>query len=108
MGFKFPGKFNGISVTRGWVGVTFPGKKRYITLEWPLNSPCHFGKGGRAEDSMHASSVLQANPNIFYRVISLRPPCIMAMAPITAAPSAKQLYKICDMFLGEKKTTTTA
>ena len=24
------------SVTRGWVGVQFPGKKRYVTLEWPL------------------------------------------------------------------------
>ena len=23
------------SVTRGWVGVKFPGKKRYVTLEWP-------------------------------------------------------------------------
>ena len=40
----FPGKkryegvrFNIISVTRRWVGVQFPGKKRYITLEWPLN-----------------------------------------------------------------------
>ena len=28
-------RFN-ISVTRGWVGVQFPGKKHYITLEWPL------------------------------------------------------------------------
>ena len=28
--------FNIISVTRGWVGVEFPGKKRYVTLEWPL------------------------------------------------------------------------
>ena len=28
---------NVISVTRGWVGVQFPGKKRYVTLEWPLN-----------------------------------------------------------------------
>ena len=27
--------FNVISVTRGWVGVQFPGKKRYVTLEWP-------------------------------------------------------------------------
>ena len=26
---------NVISVTRGWVGVNFPGKKRYVTLEWP-------------------------------------------------------------------------
>ena len=25
-----------ISVTRGWVGVKFPGKKHYVTLEWPL------------------------------------------------------------------------
>ena len=24
------------SVTRGWVGVEFPGKKHYVTLEWPL------------------------------------------------------------------------
>ena len=30
-------RFNFISVTRGWVGVQFPGKKRYITLELPLN-----------------------------------------------------------------------
>ena len=28
--------FNVIIVTRGWVGVQFPGKKRYVTLEWPL------------------------------------------------------------------------
>ena len=28
--------FNVISVTRGWVGVQFPEKKRYVTLEWPL------------------------------------------------------------------------
>ena len=40
---SFPGKnrcedvrFNVISVTRGWVGVKFPGKKRYVPLEWPL------------------------------------------------------------------------
>ena len=26
-------KFNVISVTRGWVGVQFPEKKRYLTLE---------------------------------------------------------------------------
>ena len=42
-GFSFPAKkcyegvwFNIISVTRGWMGVKFPGKKFYITLEWPL------------------------------------------------------------------------
>ena len=29
---------NVISVTRGWVGVKFPGKKRYVTHEWPLHS----------------------------------------------------------------------
>ena len=29
-------RFNVISVTRGWVGVQFPGKKRYVRLEWPL------------------------------------------------------------------------
>ena len=41
---KFPGKkryegvpFNAISVTRGWVSVKCSGKKRYITLEWPLH-----------------------------------------------------------------------
>ena len=28
-------RFNVISVTRGWVGLIFPGKKRYVTLEWP-------------------------------------------------------------------------
>ena len=31
-------RFNVISVTRGWVGVQFPEKKRYVTLEWPLRS----------------------------------------------------------------------
>ena len=42
VGLSFPGKkryegvqFNVISVTKGWVGVKFPGKKHYITLEWP-------------------------------------------------------------------------
>ena len=41
-GVKFPGKkrhegvrFNVISVTRWWVGVNFPEKKCYVTLEWP-------------------------------------------------------------------------
>ena len=29
-------RFNVISVTRGWVGVQFPEKKHYVTLEWPL------------------------------------------------------------------------
>ena len=28
-------KFNIISVTRGLVGVQYPGKKRYVTLECP-------------------------------------------------------------------------
>ena len=28
-------RFNVICVTRGWVGVQFPEKKRYVTLEWP-------------------------------------------------------------------------
>ena len=44
-GVKFSGnkryegvRFNVISVTRGWVGVQFPGKKRYVTLEWPLTA----------------------------------------------------------------------
>ena len=42
-GVRFSGKkryegvrFNVISVTRGWVWVQFPEKKRYVTLEWPL------------------------------------------------------------------------
>ena len=42
-GVSFQGKkgyegvrFNVISVTRRWVGVKFPGKKHYVTLEWPL------------------------------------------------------------------------
>ena len=29
-------RLNVISVTRRWVGVQFPEKKRYVTLEWPL------------------------------------------------------------------------
>ena len=31
-------RFNVISVMRGCVGVQFPRKKRYVTLEWPLVS----------------------------------------------------------------------
>ena len=27
-------RFNVISITRGWVGVKFPRKKCYVTLEW--------------------------------------------------------------------------
>ena len=42
VGVNFPGKkrYEGVrfNVTRGWVGVKFPGKKRYVTLEWPLTS----------------------------------------------------------------------
>ena len=34
-------RFNVISVTRGWVGFKFPGKKRYVTLEWPLGPGLH-------------------------------------------------------------------
>ena len=40
-GVSFPGKkhyegvrFNVISITRGWMGVKFPGKRCYVTLEW--------------------------------------------------------------------------
>ena len=29
-------RFNVISVTRAWLGVQYPGKKGYVTLEWPL------------------------------------------------------------------------
>ena len=43
MGVSFPGKkryegarFNVISVTRGWVGVKYPGKKHCVTIERPL------------------------------------------------------------------------
>ena len=32
-------RFNVISITRGWVGVQFPGKKCYVKLEWPLIKP---------------------------------------------------------------------
>ena len=28
-------RFNVISFTKGWVEVKFPGKKHYVTLEWP-------------------------------------------------------------------------
>ena len=28
-------RFNVISIMRGSVGVQFPGKKRYVTREWP-------------------------------------------------------------------------
>ena len=31
-------RFNIISVTRGWVGFEFTGKKSYVTLEWPLTA----------------------------------------------------------------------
>ena len=34
-------RFNVISFKRGWVGVQFPGKKRYVTLEWPLSLMPH-------------------------------------------------------------------
>ena len=44
---RFPGKkpyegvpFNVIGVSRGWVGVNFPGKKCYVTIEWPINKCC--------------------------------------------------------------------
>ena len=30
-------RFDVIRVTRRWVGVQFPEKKRYVTLEWPQN-----------------------------------------------------------------------
>ena len=30
-------RFNVIGITRGWVGVQFPEKKRCVTVEWPLS-----------------------------------------------------------------------
>ena len=44
-GLTFPGKkrhcedvwFNVITIMRGCVGVKFPGKKCYVTLEWPVS-----------------------------------------------------------------------
>ena len=36
-------RFNIISVTRGCVGVQFPGKKRYVALEWPLIAMLSYG-----------------------------------------------------------------
>ena len=45
------------SVTRGWGGVRFSGKKRYVTLEWPLSGVASFvldnGRGvtGAARDA---------------------------------------------------------
>ena len=33
-------RFNVISVSRGWVGVEFPEKNRYVTLQWPLRFTC--------------------------------------------------------------------
>ena len=30
-------RFNVISVTTGWLVVEFPEKKRYVTLEWPVD-----------------------------------------------------------------------
>ena len=29
-------RFSVISVTKGWVGVKFQGKKRFVSLNWPL------------------------------------------------------------------------
>ena len=31
-------RFNVISITKGWVVVKFPGKKCYVTFEWPPRS----------------------------------------------------------------------
>ena len=42
-------RFNIISVTRGWVGVKFPGKKRYVTLEWPPQAGDIAGVRGNAD-----------------------------------------------------------
>ena len=33
-------QFNVISVTRGWAGINFPGKKHYVTLEWGHTDNC--------------------------------------------------------------------
>ena len=29
-------RFNVITIARGWVGVEFPEKNRYVTLDWPI------------------------------------------------------------------------
>ena len=54
-------RFNVISVTRGWVGVQIPGKKRYVTLEWPLSSSC-------MSTNNHALSQHRPNPVNFVSI----------------------------------------
>ena len=41
--------FNVITVMRGWVGVPFPGKKHYVTLEWPQ---CHAFNYSNTDESI--------------------------------------------------------
>ena len=41
----------------GWVGVKFPGKKRYVTLEWPLTF-YDYSKFGRFVDVYYAITKL--------------------------------------------------
>ena len=63
-GISFSGKkryegvmFNVISVTRGWVGVQFPEKWRYVTLEWPLTRPVHSHPATRHDQTPKNHSV---------------------------------------------------
>ena len=50
-------RFNVISVTRGWVGVKFPGIKHYVTLEWPFEGKhIAMNKEGVVDIPLYATS----------------------------------------------------
>ena len=63
-------QFYVISITRGWVGVIFQGKKRYVTLEWPLYLVSMPGSGGKCVTcrGLHRHSL--AHRGIRHRVLT--------------------------------------
>ena len=66
-------RFNVISVTRGWVGVQIPGKKRYVTLEWPHGELfLRDGKNAAFVQVYHLSSLKWSLENVMLCVHTYR------------------------------------
>ena len=66
-------RFNVISVTRGWVGVEIPGKKRYVTLEWLLILSCNYYNATLKYQPRHARARTRACTNARTQYISIIP-----------------------------------
>ena len=67
-------RYNIISITRGWVGVQFPGKKHNVTLEWPLI--VKVGTLGSATDTFNVLTSAAAWYQVLARIVMPNNVCV--------------------------------